>query len=125
MIKTKKTSKVKKAVKVSLGEFALAIHDSYLCQHALSGKEKTDFISRLLALPEDSRASVYKIFQDEKKEQGKLDAEMEKELSGLRADYLKKLRVVVKSAKKKATKKHEANDRLEEEKAAEELLNQL
>lgn len=128
MAKTKKTSKAVKAPKiskVSIGKLALAIHNSYLCQHVLEGKEKSDFISRILALPEKASAAVYKIFQDEAKEQGKLDAAMEKETAKLNEEYLKKLKTVVKDVKKKAEKSKEIADRKSEEKAADVLLDQL
>lgn len=123
---TKKAKKVSKRTRaVSIGELALAIHNSYLCQQVLKGREKSEFVSRLLTLPVNARATVCKLFAEEAKEQGKLDAAMEKDMGKLRAEYLEKLKVVVKDAKKKSAKKHEETNRHEEEKAADALLNQL
>ena len=111
--------------RIPLGDFALAIQNSYLCNEVLKGDERKAFISKLLGLSPEGRVKVYGILLKETKQQAALDAVAEKDMAKLRADYYYKLKGLAKSGKRMEVKGKEDEARAKEDVEVEDLLGEL
>lgn len=111
--------------KVPLGDFALAIQNSYLCNEVLKGDERKAFISKLLGLSPEGRVKIYGILLEEAKQQKALDKVEEKEMAKLRTDYYYKLKGLTKTGKRMEVKGKEDEARAKENIEVEDLLSEL